>query len=169
MTDNQKEALKYKDYPEGSGSKRHYDSLFLPFQDYLVKYYSNPDLINWERWKNKYVELAFDKKRHAEMIKNFGYAEKKYYDFDVQNEFYSELINDERISNDTKKFIGFLAGAGFFRKYNLTIEQWFDMKNWSNPYLEEAVDGRTINEILKYSFGENYIKTSLTQLPFWNR
>ncbi|PVX44448.1 hypothetical protein C8C85_0182 [Flavobacterium sp. 103] len=169
MTDAQKEVLKYKDYPEGSGSKRHYDSLFLPFQDYLVKYYTNPDLTSWERWKNKYIELAFDKKRHDEMIKNFGYAEKKYYDFVVQNKFYLELINEDRIGNDTKKFIGFLAGAGFFRKYNLTLKQWFDMKNWSNPNFEEAEDGKAINEILNYSYGENYIKTSLPHLPFWNR
>lgn len=62
-----------------------------------------------------------------------------------------------------KKFIGFLAGVseGFFDKYQITVEQWFNMKNWHNPYVENE-DGHTINEILGYPYGINYFKVLLT-------
>ena len=38
MTEKER-VLKYKDYPEDSVGKRVYDSVFLPFQEYLKKYY----------------------------------------------------------------------------------------------------------------------------------
>lgn len=169
MTENKLEVLKYKDYPEGSGSKRLYDMYFLPFGEYLAKYYSNPNWETWDRWRSRYIEAAFNKNRHDEMIKNFGYADKKYYDFDTQYEFYSQLKMDKRLDDDTMQFIGFLAGAGFFKKYDITLKQWFNMKNWSNPYLSEIKDDKTINEIISYPYGENYIKTNLPQMAFWNR
>ena len=165
----EQEVEKYKDYPKGSGGKMMYDIVHYPFSYILEEYYANPNLSSWERWKSKYIELAFDENRHDEMIKNFGYADKKHYGFDVQNEFYNQLKNEDRLGNDTKQFIGFLAGAGFFRKYNLGLKEWFDMKNWSNPYLAEIEDGKSINEILSFPYGENYIKTILPQMPFWNR
>ncbi len=168
MTEEQKEALKYKDYPENSGGKAIYDMYFLPFQEYLNKYYTNPDLTGWERWKNKYITPAFDENRHYEMIKNFGYADKKFYDFDAQNKFYEQLKNDERIDDDIKQFIGFLAGTGFFKKYNLTLDQWFAMKNWANPYVPNE-KGMTINEILNYKYGNNLLRTNLPILNYWRR
>ena len=75
MTEQQKEALKYKDYPEGSGGKAIYDSLFIPFQEFLIKYYKTPSetkktsLHRFLRWQQKYIEPAFDKLRYKEMIK----------------------------------------------------------------------------------------------------
>lgn len=169
MTAEEKEELKkYKDYPETSSLRRGYDRYFLPFDDYVKKYYSNPDLEQWTRWNLRYVEPAFDKSRHTEMIKNFGYVSITMFDFNSQYDVYDQLKNDERLPEDVKKFIGFLAGAEFFSKYNLTAKQWFNLKNWHNPNVENE-DGKTINEILSFEKGLNYFKVLLTQMPFWNR
>lgn len=168
MTEKQKEALMFKDYPEGSVNKEIYDSVFLPFHEYLNKYYINPDLTSWERWKSRYIEPAFNKNRHDEMIKNFGYVDKKYYDFDSQNKLYEQLKNDERIDGDIKQFMAFMAGTGFFKKNNLTLDLWFAMKNWANPYVPSE-DGMTINEILNYKYGDNLLRTNLPILNYWRR
>lgn len=160
--------LKYKDYPEGSVGKQVYDSINLPFDEYLKKYYTNPDISTFELWQKKYIEAAFDIKRHNEMIKNFGYTDIKYYDFDKQYDFYENLKKDNRLDESIRKFIGFMAGTGFFLKNNLTVEAWFSIKNWSNLNIE-IEDGRTINEILNFSNGKNYLKTILPQLDYWKR
>ena len=81
------------------------------------------------------------------------------------------MKNDNRLTDEIKQFIGFLAGADegiFFKQYDLTIEQWFNMKNWHNPSIKNE-EGKSINEILSYPFGINYFKILLTQMPFWRR
>lgn len=167
---NEKEfALKYyKDYPERSGGKRIYDSYTLPFNEYLTKYYSNPDLTKWNRWMNKYIEPAFDENRSEEMIKNFGYVSIDKHDFKAQNEIYNQLKTENRLDEQTRKFIGFLAGYGFFKKWNLSIKGWFMMINWHNPYYD-ITDQKSINQILDYENGLNYLKNQLPEIPFWKR
>lgn len=172
MTEKQKEALKYKNEPEGSLDKKNYDRYFLPFSEYLTKYYSNSNFEQWDRWQMRYIEPSFDESKHDEFVKNWGYLKKEYHNFDEQYNVYNQLKDDNRLPEDVKKFIGFLIGANqasFLKKYYLTLEQWFNIKNWQNPYLEETEDGHTINEILSYPYGINYFKTLLTQMPFWNR
>lgn len=162
------EIERYKDYPEGSGKKGIYDYVFLPFQEYLDKCYSSPDLSTWEIWHKKYIGPAFDEKRHDEMIRNFGYVKKEFHDFKAQYEVFNQLANDDRLDDEISKFIGFMAGVGFFKRYEVTVEQWFDMLNWSHPE-HERDEGRTINEILKYRYGFNHLKANLLQMPYWRR
>src|SRR5688500_18796950 len=100
MTPAQLEALKYRDYPEGSGGKAIYDSVFLPFQEYLIKYYKNPDLGAWMRWKEKYIDLAFDENRRDEMARNFGYVEKNFHDFELQNDAYQKTKQNKALDED---------------------------------------------------------------------
>jgi hypothetical protein len=52
------EALKYKNFPEGSLSKKHYDSVFLSPQNFLEKYYQIVDLKRWN-----YINSKFDYSR----------------------------------------------------------------------------------------------------------
>jgi len=158
----------YKNYPDGSGKRGIYDYVFLPFHEYLEKYYSTPDLSTWEIWQGKYIEPAFDENRHDEMVKNFGYVKKDFHDFSAQYEVFNHLAYDNRLDDETRKFIGFMAGVGFFKRYDINVEEWFDMLNWSHP--EHAMEeGKTINEILKYPCGDNMFKVSLPQMPFWRR
>jgi hypothetical protein len=42
------------------------------------------------------------------------------------------------------------------------------MFNWSHPE-HEGYKGRTINEILQYTYGINLLKVDLPQMPFWRR
>lgn len=168
MTEREKEALKYKDYPEGSIMKRYYDSVYLSFGDYLKKYYQAPDLSRWSIWQKKYLAPAFEESRHEEMIKNFGYVSIDKHDFKSQYSVYEALKLDSRLDYETSKFIGFLAGADFFEKYKITVQEWFDMKNWSHLH-QPNEEGCTINEILKYPFGINMLKTGLPQMPYWKR
>ncbi|TRX33229.1 hypothetical protein FNW52_15840 [Flavobacterium sp. ZT3R18] len=167
-TEELKNIEKYKNYPDGSLSRKTYDRYFLHFEEYLKKYYHNPNFKEWERWYQKYIEPAFDLKRHHEMIKNFGYVSIDKHDFITQYEVYSQLKSDERLDEETKKYVGFLAGAGFFNQFNLSVERWFKINNWQNPNIKNE-ESKTLNEILNYPYGINYFKTLLTQMPFWRR
>jgi hypothetical protein len=171
MTEDEKSKIKnYKDYPEGSGKKGIFDYVFLSFKDYINKYYQSPDISTWEIWQAKYIEPAFDESRHEEMIKNFGYVSIDKHDFKSQYAIYNQLKEDNRLDDETVKFIGFMAGAGFFEKLNINLEEWFDVDNWSAPLLFPDNNKRmSINDILSYTYGLNYLKVNLPQMSFWNR
>lgn len=158
----------YKDYPDNSVYKEVYDSVFLSFSEYLNKYYATPDLSTWNRWQKKYLEPAYDKGRHEEMIKNFGYTSINMYDFDTQYKVFHQLEKNNQLDDETRRFIGFLAGNHFFDKYKISVQTWFTLKNWSHPDHKNE-DGKTINEILGYRYGINMLKTSFPQMPWWKR
>ena len=148
-----------------------YDSVYMPFEQYLEKYYNvlNPkQKTKWDRWYIRYIEPAFEESRHAEMIKNFGYVSIDKHNFKVQSDIYQQLEQENRMDDETKKFIGFLAGAGFFEQWKLTLKDWMNNNNWYNPYLNTQ-NQKTINEILNYQNGLNYLKTQLPEMPFWKR
>jgi hypothetical protein len=115
------EIQRYKDYPEGSVGKEVYDSVILPFQDYLNKYHSSPDLSTWEIWKIKFIEPAFEESRHDEMIKNFGYVKTEFHDFKAQYGVFKHLANDNRLDDETRKFVSFMASVGFFKRNEITV------------------------------------------------
>jgi hypothetical protein len=163
-----KDPIEYKDYPEGSGLKRYYDSVYLPFTDYLKKYYSNPDISTFELWQKKYIDIAFNKSNYKDLVKAFGYRSIDKHNFEEQHSIYEQIKKDERLDEETKRFIGFMAGNNFFQKHNIGINDWFNMKNWTNPY-KEINEGKTIDEILSFDYGLNYLKTILPQLDHWRR
>ena len=160
--------LKYKDYPEGSGGKKIYDSYILSFDVFLTKYYSKINLSRWDEWMEKYVKLAFNQEQHEEMAKNFGYVSVSMHSFEEQQKIYDELETELRLDQEVRMFIGFMAGAGFFKRYNLNIEQWFHITNWMHPHQKDVTFPK-LNVILNYPYGLNYIKVNLLQLPFWQR
>jgi hypothetical protein len=61
-----------------------------------------------------------------------------------------------------------MGGVGFFKKYKLGVEDWFNMNNWNHPE-HEIEEGKTINDILQCPFGINMFKINLLQIPFWRR
>ena len=151
--------------------KQSEDYKAMPFSEYIKKYYSKLDLYDIEVWNKiilNLINLAFDETRHEEMAYNFGYLSIDKHDFDKQFEFNDKLKNDDRLDDEVRKFVGFMAGNHFFYKYHITVEQWFNMKNWYNPNVENE-EGHTINEILNYPYGINYFKVLLTQMPYWKR
>jgi len=174
MTEEEKNKIKsYKDYPEGSGKKGIYDYVFLPFKDYINKYYQSPDISTWKIWQAKYIEPAFDESRHEEMIKNFGYVSIDKHDFKSQYAIYNQLKEDNRLDDETGRFIGFMAGSHFFDKHITDIEEWFNTYYWTRPDLTDKYPeyklGITINDLLELPYGLNYFKSVLLGLNYWRR
>ena len=162
------EYSKYKDSPDGSGLKKLYDSRTLSIKDFLLKYYSDCDFTQWDRWISKFVDPAFDKQRYDEMIRNFGYVSIEKHEFITQYQFYELAKEDGRLDVDVAKFIGFLAGTGFFDKWSLTLDEWFNIPNWSNPY-NNILESCSINSLLKHRFGLDCFKLGLLEMPHWKR
>lgn len=169
MTEDEINDLKkYKDFPEGSAGKVMYDSIYMTFEAYLEKYYLGVDLSVWRKWIEKYINPAFDPYEHEVMIKNFGYSSLDNFNFSEQYNVYNELENEKRLDEETRRFIGFLGGAGFFKRFNLEVINWFNIPNWYHPYWKP--DGqKTLNEILDFKYGLNYIKIQFIGMPFWKR
>ncbi|AXT57090.1 hypothetical protein D1815_15545 [Aquimarina sp. AD1] len=167
---------KYKDFEEKTWQRHLYDINNLPFKEYLFKYHKSMNSYNseeWSKWQSKYIEPGFSKDRYEEMIKNFGYSSYDDHDFIKQNMFYNDLQKDERLDEETRKFIGFMAGSHFFDKHESSLQDWFNSNYWTRPdltdnYLEYKLD-YTINQLLDMPYGLNYFKSILITLNHWRR
>jgi hypothetical protein len=149
------------------------DHRALPLKVYLEKYYKELDIYTNEVWSKvmlKLVEPAFHEGKRDEMIYNFGYTSPDKHDFDRQSQFYSALENDNRLDEDTRKFIGFLAGTHFFDDNTSTIEEWFNSSYWTAVKdIEDYKLPYTINDVLDLPYGLNYFKSVLLGLRWWSR
>ncbi|MRJ08994.1 hypothetical protein EDL99_08995 [Ornithobacterium rhinotracheale] len=147
----------------------------LTLKEYLSNSFKEMPPYNKEVWLrviNKLIEPSFDERRYDEMVYVFGYLSKDDHDFEKQYKFYDELKNEKRLDEESKKFIGFMAGVGFFKQYEMNLEEWFNSYYWTRPDLQGNVNYKmkyTINDILNLSHGLNYFKTILPQLNYWRR
>jgi hypothetical protein len=158
------EVFKYRDYPDGSPHKMSYDFYHLPFQDYLDKYYKNPDLSRWEYIYQKFIMPLFDGTDWADYT-NFLYHVKPSFApvEDRKNDFWELVISDDRFSKELKCFFSFLYSINFFRE--LSFEEWLKSNNWMHPWYNSEVENvKSISELLKYQHSENYIKILLSGL-----
>jgi hypothetical protein len=161
--------MQYANYPEGSPSKALYDSIFMPFEQYLEKYYKDTIPSRWTKWMDKFVYPPFDKSRRKEYW-DFLYKAKPSFvpDFDKMDKFWEVIKNDCRFDEELKRFFAFLYSCDFFECMN--FETWLNAKNWLHPWRNEPdEDIRTILEILNYPYGINYLKTLLRDMPWLNR
>lgn len=164
-----------KNFPEGSWQRRLYDLFNLPISEYLSKHERNLDVstqTKWNEWMSKFINPAFDESKYLEMISNFGYTGLDKHDFKKQYEFYEEIKNDPRLDEDTKRFIGFMAGNHFFEGNIDSVDEWFKSFYWSAPSSEGREEDRldyTINDILNSPYGLNYLKGVLVALQWWSR
>lgn len=159
--------LKYKDYPEGSLSKKSYDSVFMSFQDYLNKYYVNNDLKQWKYINSKFVTPLFDGTKWEDY---YGFLYKVKPNFvPVENrvkQIWEVIKNDTRFDYELKHFFTFLYSINFFREFS--FEEWLNINNWSHPWFENEQDKeKSILEILKYNHSENYLKEQLASLSIF--
>ena len=171
-----KDYQEYGDHDEGTWQKHLFDLSHLPLTKYLVKYHREMSDFNhhkWREWMEKVIEPAFDETRHLEMIKNFGYISLDKHDFKRQQQFYNQLTRDARLDEETRKFIGFMAGSHFFDKYVTSLVEWFQSYYWTRPDLARGHPDYkldyTINELLDLPHGLNYFKSVLLGLNYWRR
>ncbi len=155
-----KDPIEYKDYPEGSGLKRYYDSVYLPLKEYLLKYYY--DTVEVDRFKcfyNEYVLPILDKENRSEYDK-FLFQKKP--PFVVDYEKFDTFFNDKILSEkypDTElfNFLSFLYAISFQFENIDTFLNWINNIKYFNNY--------TLDEILQLPFGNNFIKSNLRELP----
>ena len=158
------EASKFRNYPEGSGGKKNYDKYFLDFQEYLNNYFKYPDLSRWHYINMKFVNPLFDGS-DWESYMLFLYQVKPSFfpDREKKQIFWSQINNDDRFSLDIKYFFTFLYTINFCR--NLSFEEWINIKNWEHPWYEDEMkEAKSIIELLKYNYSENYLKVHLAIL-----
>lgn len=159
-----KDIEKYKDYPEGSGGKRLYDKYHMEFELWVNKYYENPNLLGWDEF-SKWANEAFKKSRDFEMIwcKNRSNP----YNFEKLHSTFDNLKTLNLLNDDLNKFIAFMAGEGFFEKYEISTYEWLNSKKWKSPDVDCSENCYSIFEILTLKNGLNYVKVSLAELNFW--
>src|SRR5690606_5159221 len=117
------EVKKYKDYPEGSGMKRYYDSIFLPFTEYLKKYYSDVPMERWYYWTGKFVSPLFDGTSYDDYEKFLHQAKPSFKpNIEQLNVFWNEKMKgDNRFDKELKELFSFLYSIGFYE--NLSFEE----------------------------------------------
>lgn len=74
------------------------------------------------------------------------------------------IVDDNRFDMDIKRFFSFLFSIGFLQ--DESFEKWIKSKNWANNNQNNS--SRTIVEIIKFNYGENYLKDILTNLSIFN-
>jgi hypothetical protein len=161
------EVFKYRDYPDGSPHKMSYDFYYLPFQEYLDKYYINPDLKQWNYINQKFVIPLFDGTSWSD-YSSFLYNVKPPFapDENLKNIFWEKVKDDTRFSKELKCFFSFLYSIGFFRE--LSFEEWLKSTNWMHPwYSNDIEDIKSIVELLRYKHSENYLKILLSGLSIF--
>jgi hypothetical protein len=158
---------KWKNYPEGSEYKRHYDSYHMPFQKYLNKYFTDAKFPAWSKWKKWFgwIEAAFDDNKRE------VFSQQKYYrigmDFQAMQIFYKNP-DLNHMPEDIKKVIAFLKYDGFFEEYNVEVGEWLNAKNFRNPKQQVGQEFKSINELVTFQFGDNYIRDTIIYLPWWD-
>lgn len=157
----------YKNDPENSAGKQLYDCYNMPFQDYLNKYYSNPDLSRWEYVNQKFVLPLFDGTKWEDYWIFLNQVKPKFVpDKNKISEFWIQIKDDNRFSFELKYFFTFLYSIGFYR--GLSFEEWLNATNWLHPWYENEKEGvKSIDELLSYNNSENYIKSALSGLTIF--
>lgn len=169
-TNNDDELRRFKEAPEGSVDKQFYDFQTQSFADYLAKYYNNSIILRgWDEWLQEFVYPAFNKSKWYDYQAYLNKIKPPFApDYEKLHEFWEEIKNDPRFDDELKYFFSFLYSCGFFK--NVDFESWLRMKEWKHPWRKNAPeDTKTIQEILTFRYGINYLKVLLLSMPWMSR
>ena len=161
---------RYKVEPEGSINKRIYDRYYIPFQEYLKKYYRDTDLLKrWIYFSNKFVKPLFDGTSYNQ-YNDFLHQAKPCFKPDIYKlkEAWEILKNDDRFDKELKQFFAFICSCSFLdEEWNITFEEFLRIENWMHPWYREEYDNmKPILDILQYQYGFNYLKMLLSGAPW---
>ena len=152
------------------------DSETMPFDEYLKKYYNKEESVKlgidwnlfWASWISDFVAPAFDPSRRSEFVKNFGLVDESKFDFARMAAFHAEIHEFHLFPEDVERFIGFMAGTGFFK--GITLTEWLNSTNWQRKYVvPENGLKKTPLEIINLPNGDNFLRANLTLLDWWRR
>lgn len=164
---NKQEAFKFKDFPEGSLSKKYFDSFFMSTENYLEKYYQEIDLTRWNYINSKFVTPMFDGTSWEVYMDYLKKAKPNFLPIEIKvKELWIHIQDDNRFSLELKHFFCFLYSIDFFKELN--FEEWLNVPNWRHPwYLSPKDEDKSILELLNYKFSENYLKEKLATLSIF--
>jgi hypothetical protein len=129
---NKLEAQKYENYPEGSGGRKIYDMFYLPFQEYLNKYYKTPDLSRWDYINSKFIIPMFDETAWDDYLEFLNKVKPRFVpEKNKKDKFWEQIKDDNRFSKDLKCFFTYLYTIGFYK--GESFEEWLKSTNWMNP------------------------------------
>lgn len=129
----------------------------------------NADLVDWERWFNKYVKPVFVPEGRNEYYELLKRMQAPFYPkYWIAEKFYKTIENDNRFDEELKLFFSFLYSCGFYMENIVTFEEWINSKNWWQPNIRDS-DEKTILNILDEPNGMNKLKIKLRWLPFLTR
>lgn len=149
---------KYRNYPEGSGGKKLYDMYHLPYEKFLIKYYSEVDLTRWEDFYNQFILPLV---RETDWV-NYQISLRKIKPpFLVQYDRFKEFL-DEDFSPvedvDLTNFLAFLYSIEYFETLGDVIV-WTKRNDFLNHSFIQLASKRA---------GVNYLKSVLRELPILN-
>ncbi len=157
----------YKDYPDGSPSKKMYDAANMDFNRYLEKYYAKPNLSQWNQLNRVFVENAFkmNKKEYEDYLQNSRIHTAMIFNHD-KLEYNYEFIKAKQIFDDElSKFLAYLMSCDFLEEINVDFDVWLMMKDWINP--GKSTYDLSILEIANFKNGENFLKQHLPEMPLF--
>lgn len=151
----------FKNYPEGSIEKRIYDSYFMDIDKYLIKYFKN----NTDRFNSfyqDYITPVFEKNNRNDYNE---FLQKKKPPFSIDYSRFDEFYNNNCLKNkildvELFNFLSFLFSISHqFKNINVFMT-WIENKIF--------LRNKTFNEIIKFPYGSNYIKSNLRELSVLN-
>jgi hypothetical protein len=163
------EVLKWKNEVEGSFYKKMYNEYTMPFDLYLEKYFSNSNYLSWSKWEKwfDFIDSAFDEEKSQIYKSKSGFYK---IDFVCRN--YTETLNQllylQNIPIDIRKVIAFLIEDGFFKFYNIKVDDWILKQNFDNPKKENVDEkAKSIKELVASESSINYLKEKFINLDWW--
>jgi hypothetical protein len=121
----------------------------------------------WSKWQQEYVVPAYDVKRKKEFFKNFEISEHSSFSFEEMKNTYKELVDIQIFDDDIMKFIGFMAGSGFFKDKDVCI--WIESLNWQSHRKVPLKFSISLLELAGLENGQNLIRSNLILHDWWKR
>ena len=163
---------------EYSAERRFEDADRLPLDEYIAKYYCNPEVpagrhdwkARWDSWMSKFVDPLYDEATREGALRAFGYKDVSKFGLSDTEDVYAEVAALGAFSRDVARFVGFMAGNGFFDR-GWELDEWLRAKNWSAPPHRKVPRDNGVSPLglTELTCGENYLRANLTLLPFWHR
>lgn len=157
----------YKNSPIGSPGRMVYDRYNLSTKNYFDRYYSNPDLSNWNMLVKDIIDPLFDISRRKSVLSNISVYGKNF-SIEEMEAFYNEHKSRNVFDDDIFKFMAFLNGQGFFKRIKMSYDQWINAKNYANPHRPESDYPDTVSLVdnTKFEHGMNAVRMELTSIDF---